>query len=327
MGWVNTVVQTAASLGIERQQLLAKAAIPMAALQWERWPIDHMTRLWRAAETCSGDRGFGLKVGEQVGLGSINLVGFALQSAASLREAIGMVQRYQRLISDGGRFQLLAGEAASWLIYHPRQGELAFSPHQLEAVLAAVVSLSGRLLEERVAARRVQLNQSQLGPSQGYRHAFGCPVDFEQAFSGMQIDNALLDRPLPQADVQFARLHQQQLASRMASLSEAEGVAAHLKQWLSKQLPIGLPRRARAAAILGISERTLARQLMQEGTTYSELFDQVRRQAALKAVQEGRQPLSEIAQQLGFAEPSTFYRAFCRWTGRPPGRWRRQHQS
>jgi AraC-like DNA-binding protein len=44
----------------------------------------------------------------------------------------------------------------------------------------------------------------------------------------------------------------------------------------------------------------------------------------LQAVAQSRRPLADIAQFLGFAEVSTFYRAFRRWTGLPPARWRRQ---
>ena len=75
-----------------------------------------------------------------MGPASFNVVAFIVQSAATLRQALSVVQKYQSLISDGGRFQLLPGPTAGWLVYRPRQGDLAFSPHQIEAVLAAVVS-------------------------------------------------------------------------------------------------------------------------------------------------------------------------------------------
>ena len=134
IGWVNTVIGAAERLSLSANQLLAEAGIPEAACELERWPIDDITRLWHAAERCTGDPGFGLKVGAEFSPMSISGVGFALQSAATLREAIVMVQRFQRLISDGGRFQIVAGNTATWLVYHPRQGRLAFSPHQIEAV-------------------------------------------------------------------------------------------------------------------------------------------------------------------------------------------------
>ena len=167
LGWVNTVIATAQRLAISTDTLLATAGIAAAAREHERWPIDDITRLWHAAERCTGDPGFGLKVGAEFTPMSISGVGFALQSAATLREAVVMVQRFQRLISDGGRFQMLAGHSATWLVYHPRQGELAFSPHQIEAVLAAVVGFANWVTGTRMQPQRVQFSQARLGSLQG----------------------------------------------------------------------------------------------------------------------------------------------------------------
>ena len=193
MNWVNTVLAAAERAGVSRARLLARAGIDPAELARERWPIDHITRLWRAAVRCTQDPGFGLKAGSQVGPGNFNVVGYLLQSAPTLRAAIAAVQRYQRLISDGGRFQLIQGADASWVVYHPRQGELAFSPHQIEAVLAAVVSFARWITGQPLRPRQVQFSQPRIGPAAGYREAFGCPVAFEQAFSGVLLDNAVLN--------------------------------------------------------------------------------------------------------------------------------------
>ena len=176
MSWVNTVLGAAQRQGLERAPLLAAAGISEADLALQRWPIDHITRLWRAAATLTQDPGFGLKAGALVGPASFNVVSYILQSSPTLREAFAVVQQFQRLISDGGRFQLIAGADASWVVYHPRQGTLAFSPHQIEAVLAAVVAFARWITGQPLQPRQVQFNQARLGPLAGYREAFGCPV-------------------------------------------------------------------------------------------------------------------------------------------------------
>ena len=67
MSWVNTVLDAAAQQGAPRAQVLALAGIAPQELQSERWPIDHIARLWRAAVQATGDAGFGLKAGASVG--------------------------------------------------------------------------------------------------------------------------------------------------------------------------------------------------------------------------------------------------------------------
>jgi len=322
MSWVNTVLDAARQQGVAREQLLAQAGIAPEALAQERWPIDHITRLWRAAVLCTRDEGFGLKAGGQVGPGNFNVVGYLLQSAPTLRAAIALVQQYQRLISDGGRLQMVAGEGASWLVYHPRQGTLAFSPHQIEAVLAAVVVFARSVTGQPLRPLAVQFSQAQLGPLAGYREAFGCPVAFEQAFSGVLLANAVLDAPLPQADAQLARLHHQAAAERLARLAEGQALAPQLRLWMAQQLPSSVPTRAQAARALGLGERTLARRLQQEGQTYAGLLDAVRRDAALQALAHSQRPIADIGQSLGYAEPAVFWRAFRRWMGCTPAQWR-----
>ena len=324
MSWVNTVITAAKRLGVAPDLLLKTAGIDPAELNRERWPIDHITRLWRAADRYTGDPGFGLKAGALVGPASLNVVSFLLQSSATLREAMTLLQKYQRLISDGGRFQILAGENASWVVYHPRQGELAFSPHQIEAVLAAVISFARWVTALPAQPLLVQCSHAQLGPLSGYREVFGCSIEFEQAFNGLLLDNTLLDHALPQADAQLAQLHERYAAAQLAALSEAGAAAPYLREWLATQLGPNVPTRAMAARALGVSERTLARRLQAQGQRYEQLLDDVRRDAALHAVVHTSRALNDIALSLGFAEVSTFYRAFQRWTGMPPARWRKQ---
>jgi len=322
MSWVNTVLGAAERQGLEREPLLAAAGIPPADLALQRWPIDHITRLWRTAAALTRDPGFGLKAGALVGPASFNVVSYILQSAPTLREAFGEVQQFQRLISDGGRFQLIAGESASWIVYHPRQGELAFSPHQLEAVLAAVVSFSRWVTHNETRPLRVQFSQSAIGPLAAYQAAFHCPVEFEQAFSGLLLDNALLDQALPQADAQLQQVHRQYAAARLAALSDTGNFGEELRAWLRAHMAGAAPTRQQAAQAFGLSARTLARRLQQEGLSYTALVDAAHRQVACDAVANSTRSFVDIAQSLGFAEASVFNRAFRRWTGSTPGQWR-----
>ncbi|MEJ6002064.1 AraC family transcriptional regulator [Paucibacter soli] len=335
LDWVHTVLAAAARLGVPSEAVLAAARIPAAELAaQQRWPIDQVTRLWRAAVQCTQDPGFGLKAGAQVGPASFAVLGEALRASASLREAIALVQKYQRLISDGARLQIIAGGQSSWVVYHPRQGTLAYSPHQIEAVLAAVVSFA-RAVTGRQGGRtllrplKLQFNQPAIGPLAAYQQLFRCPVAFDQAFSGVLFDNALLDAPLPQADAQQSHAQRRLAAARLAELSSPAQLSQELRRWIAAQLQQGrLPARAQAAQALALSPRTLARRMAaaEPPLDFSRLLDEARRDAALQAVARSAQPLAEIGQLLGFAEPSTFWRAFRRWTGSTPGAWREQRR-
>ena len=79
----------------------------------------------------------------------------------------------------------------------------------------------------------------------------------------------------------------------------------------------------RVAAALAMSPRTLQRRLREEGTSYADLLDRFRHRMAVALLEDREIAIYEVAYLLGYAEPSTFYRAFRRWTGSSP----REHRA
>jgi AraC-like DNA-binding protein len=79
---------------------------------------------------------------------------------------------------------------------------------------------------------------------------------------------------------------------------------------------------ARTARRLGMSSRTLQRRLRAAGTSFSDLLRRKREFCAVDMLCDGQRTLAEIADALGFSEHSAFSRAFKRWTGTPPARFR-----
>ena len=90
----------------------------------------------------------------------------------------------------------------------------------------------------------------------------------------------------------------------------------------SDQLNGVLPDKSLIAAQLGMSDRTLQRRLRDEGTSFREILDDTRHYLARELLRNTRFPLADVATQLGFAEPSAFYRAFRKWEGCTPGQFR-----
>ncbi|MEX0343149.1 MAG: helix-turn-helix transcriptional regulator [Erythrobacter sp.] len=79
---------------------------------------------------------------------------------------------------------------------------------------------------------------------------------------------------------------------------------------------------AQVAISLGISRQTLFRRLRDEGTSFTELLDARRRKLAIRYIGRERMPVKVAAWRLGFSSPAAFSRAFKRWTGSTPGRFR-----
>jgi AraC-like DNA-binding protein len=99
---------------------------------------------------------------------------------------------------------------------------------------------------------------------------------------------------------------------------ERSRVSARVQRALLEALPDGAPSKPAIARSLGMSARNLQRHLAAEGTSFKEVLSQARIGLARQYVAERRLSVTEIAFILGFADTSTFSRAFKRWTGKSP---------
>ena len=81
------------------------------------------------------------------------------------------------------------------------------------------------------------------------------------------------------------------------------------------------------ARSLGMSKRTLARKLSDEGLDFTEVLQQQRRDLAVRYLDDPKLQISKIAWLLGFSEVSAFTHAFKRWTGKTPSQMRTSAQS
>ena len=75
-----------------------------------------------------------------------------------------------------------------------------------------------------------------------------------------------------------------------------------------------------------MSPRSLQRRLQQEGSSLSAVLDRLRADLAVRYLGETRESIGEVAFRLGFSDPTTFHRAFRRWTGQTPAEYRRDHR-
>ena len=92
-----------------------------------------------------------------------------------------------------------------------------------------------------------------------------------------------------------------------------------------EKLPDGSPSQQQIAEALHVSNRTLQRKLKDEGTSFMDLLQDTRMQLARKYLRSPGRSVVETAYLLGFSEPSTFSRAFKRWTGQAPAEYREGH--
>jgi AraC-like DNA-binding protein len=133
----------------------------------------------------------------------------------------------------------------------------------------------------------------------------------------------LLDNPLPRANPQLVSACEQQCQALLARHQWHQGLAGRVRQLLL-QSPGQIADMERVAGHLHLSSRTLRRRLIEEGTSFRTLQDEVRQALAEELLAAGGLSLEEIAERLGYGELSNFIHAFKRWKGTTPGRYQRE---
>ena len=108
--WVRSIVRAAEACGVAAEDLLESVQLSPESLNgtFGFVPLSKTVELWRAAEQLSGDPYFGLRMGERVRPSYLSIVAYTMMNCANFAEALVQAQRYQRLISEGGRLELRA---------------------------------------------------------------------------------------------------------------------------------------------------------------------------------------------------------------------------
>jgi AraC-like DNA-binding protein len=99
-------------------------------------------------------------------------------------------------------------------------------------------------------------------------------------------------------------------------------VTAQVRSVIGKDFREDFPDFESVAKVLHTTPQTLRRRLKQENSSYQEIKDTMRRDAAIYYLSRSQYSINEIADLMGFSEPSTFHRAFKKWTGLTPGNYR-----
>lgn len=284
--------------------------------------------LLRNALKLSRDPALGLALGINRPIATQSSLGFAMLCSATLREAIQMGCQYQKISGRfSGRLVLLSlrNEGTEAVL----QIEVRAAPDDI--VLFAVEDMMGSIVSTTrwVTGRAMPLREIRCGfprPAHGeaYRQYFPCPVVFDAPCTQVRFDAAFLDTRLPMASSNAARVYWAQCEKLINAGADSEDEWVHrirTQMLMFSDRPILLEE---CASRLGVSPRTLRRRLEGRGVSYQSIVDDVRAGLARSYLESSRLSVEAIAERLGFSEPTSFSRAFRRWTGMSPREFRKR---
>ncbi|MDR7151447.1 AraC-like DNA-binding protein [Hydrogenophaga palleronii] len=322
--WVKGIADMFASQGLDLPRLFTAAGIDIAQLQQPdaRFDAEAISRLWELAVAWSGNPSLGMDRELANRHVNFDLVGYVMLASPTLKAGLKCFARYLAVISDAATFELEPqGSQHCWLVLGHIGNSRPVPRQRQEYGLLALSTLCCWITRRDVQPRAAEFTFPEPADAGPYLRAFGCPVRFNGGATRLLLDNADLDTPLPSSDPMLFDMHQRVIEARLVRLGHAS--AAHrVSEAIVRLLHLGEPRREAIANSLAMADRTLQRRLQEEGTSFQQLLDDARRDLAQKYLAEARYTLTQVADLLGFADQSNFFRAHKRWFGMSPGQYR-----
>lgn len=192
-----------------------------------------------------------------------------------------------------------------------------------ESLLVIWHRLGSWLIGQRIRLEQATFSYPIPAHASEYDLLFPCPLVFNAASSSLVFHSRYLNLPLLQDERTLKHFLERSPADLLSRPDEGDSLSSQIRRLLSRDRT-PWPDLEAAAQHLHISPQTLRRHLREESTNFQALKDELRRDIAIFHLGRADLSLQEIAEQLGFSEPSAFHRAFKKWTGVTPGAYRAQ---
>jgi len=310
--------------GLDHEELMRLAGFSQAELDDpdSRVPLGKIWTLWRVVIDQVDDPALGLHLGIDTEVRDLGLVGYAAYHSRTLRAAFERIARYSRIVNEALVVHMIDdGDRGKFVIEKaPRLDALK---HPVDGRMASATAVARELTGVDVAPVEVRFPYSRPSDVSEYRRIFRCPVLFDEPESMLVFGRADLDRPVIHADETLTGYLDKLAEDSLESLDGTVTFKQRVRRAIWSELSGGKPNVRQIALQLGVSPRTLQRRLEEEHTSFAAELDALRHEMASRLLKDRNLAVYEVAFLLGYAEPSTFYRAFRRWKRVSPHEFRR----
>jgi AraC-like DNA-binding protein len=261
-------------------------------------------------------------------------LGDALRLAARFDKLLYPMLSYNmRLVEEGDRAKLsyhikLDGEDSSFV---PAQWDRAEYQETVARASGLMVwhAFCGWLIGQPLIAEEVRIGAPFLSKAYtaGLTTAFRCPIHFDADENTFCFSADQLQRRVVHTVDSLNDFLNHLVYHLIASEKEPASTSAAIKSLVSIDLPGGMPSFTEIADNLHMSESSLRRRLQGESTSYQALKDEVRCEVAIDKLVNEQAKVADLAEYLGFTEPSSFVRSFKGWTGQTPKSYKDRMQA
>lgn len=319
---VEALVEYLRERKVDTDALLASLGISLSDNSDDGFVDFHVfSRLFDAAERETGDVYLGLHVGEGFLARHWGRLGYLIISGSDGFEGLHYMERFARIVTnalllkfdiDGTVLRCTFGLATS-----------RYSRHVVDYFTSSAFALSSLMTNGSFRFDRVQFQHPWTGDVAEYEKVLKAPCTFGAGENCITVKVDQFASISMHRDPRLKRILEEHANAVLQRMKSDDEWLRQVRTFVIEALPNGLPSLKRTAEHFEQNERTFQRALSRLGVNFQELIDELRMNLALEYMRSDYGFL-DIALMLGYSEQSAFHRAFKRWTGLPPSRYKRE---
>jgi AraC-like DNA-binding protein len=306
--------------GIGTDGLLSKAELSRGQLMQDPGGVSVASqhRFLELAAAKADDPLLGLHVAAEMDLRGIGLLYYLAASCTTVAEALEYLGRYAATMTEEVRLEISRQQDETILTFQrpPAFDEL---PRQHAELIALAFNRVLRKLTNRdFVPLRMSFAHTRNSGLKEVHCILRCPVEFAQATDSWVLPRGVMGLPILSGDSRLLSILEAHADHLLTERPAIGGLQGMVENQLVGALASGRVQAADIAHQLGMSVRSLRRQLAEEGTSFGDILDRMRRRLALRYLEDERVSIQQTAWLLGYSEIAAFSRAFKRWTGTSP---------
>jgi AraC-like DNA-binding protein len=312
------------SQGVSVKELFVRTGVSVAQLEDAHARISHRQRLaiYRNAMALTKRTDIGLLAGARQRISDFGIYGYAMVSSFTFGDALMFSLEHITMAGPAVKQISFRIEGQTAILRSHGLDTLGnLLPFVAEFWRSSMTSLFSRVLEAPFPATRMIFPFAPPIHWRNYERLFNCPIDFDADRMEWHFHADVLERPCPNANPITAKICQQVCA---VMLTEGPGESDLVRRIRIACLnsPRRFPSAGEIAQELGLSLRTLHRHLADEGLSYQSIVDGMRQAVASELLENTHLGIKQVAERVGFADATSFRKAFRKWTGRSPSDFR-----
>ncbi|HKJ53924.1 MAG TPA: AraC family transcriptional regulator ligand-binding domain-containing protein [Gammaproteobacteria bacterium] len=264
----------------------------------------------------------GLKFGSNVLFEGLGMVGFLFRSSPTFAEYLHRADRFHRVYTRDPEFVLESRGPDRAMVFPEPHADIGPRDQVVIGRMSKWITWGRQLCRRNLSPREVRFKWRGPKQRQAVADFFNCEIRYGQDEDCLLFDAASFTIPLRDHTGEMSQELEQYAQALVEKLRDGESFLAAVRVAIEDSIAGDADSEAVVASRMALTTRTLHRRLKREGTTFRELRDLILQQHAMALLRRPSVPLGEISFVLGYSEPSTFGRAFKRWTGTTPAQWR-----